>query len=175
MTGISGQDKRTVAVDLPCEGMYGFTIILKSQAGLCRQPPVAGDAPEIRVEVDTTPPSVLLYGPKADSRQRDALILTWEVTDKNPSSTVALEWSPDRTSGWQLIAETAGCPSFLPEHPDAKSYVWKMPPGSPPKVYLRVTARDAAGNSSVAETPEAVLIDLKEPRGRLVSVHAHRP
>jgi hypothetical protein len=173
--GLSGPDKRTVAVDLPCEGLYGFTIVLKSQAGLCRQPPVAGEAPEIRVEVDTTPPSVLLYGPKADSRQRDTLILTWEVTDKNPATTVTLEWTPDRAAGWQLIAETPGCPSFLPEHPDAKSYVWKMPPGAPPKVFLRVTARDTAGNSNVAESPDPVLIDLKEPRGRLVSVHARRP
>jgi len=175
MMAMSGPDKRTVAVDLPCEGLYGFTIVLKSQAGLCRQPPVAGEAPEIRVEVDTTPPSVLLYGPKADSRQRDALILTWKVTDKNPAATVTLEWSPDRTAGWQLIAETPGCPSLLSEQPDAKSYVWKMPPATPPKVFLRVTARDAAGNSSVAETPDPVLIDLKEPRGRLVSVHPRRP
>jgi hypothetical protein len=184
MPGLSGPGKRTVAVDLPCEGLYGFTIVLKSQAGLCRQPPVAGEAPEIRVEVDTTPPSILLYGPKADSRQRDAVILTWEVTEKNPTPTVALEWSPDPAAGWQLIAETPGSPSLLPDHPDGKSYVWKMPPGTPPKVHLRVTARDAAGNASVAETgvheggvftAEAVLIDLKEPRGRLISVHARRP
>src|SRR5262249_8302640 len=85
--GGSGSAKRTVAVDLQCEGVYGFAIVLKSQFGLCRQPPVAGEAPEIRVEVDTTAPSVLLYGPKPDSRQRDALILTWKVTDKNPAAT----------------------------------------------------------------------------------------
>jgi hypothetical protein len=175
LTGMSGPDKRTVGVDLPCEGLYGFTIVLKSQAGLCRQPPVAGEAPEIRIEVDTTAPHIDLYGPKADSRQRDAVILTWEMTDKNPIPTVTLEWSPDLAAGWQLIAETPGSPSLLPEHPDAKSYVWKMPPGTPPMVYLRVTARDAAGNASATEMKQPVLIDLKEPRGRLVSVHARRP
>jgi hypothetical protein len=176
MTGSSGPDRRTVTVDLPCEGLYGFTIILKSQAGLCRQPPVAGEAPEIRVEVDTTAPSVWMFGPKADTRQKDAVILTWDVTDKNPTNTVTLEWSTDPKAGWQLIAETTGSPNpVMPDHPDAKCYVWKMPPGTPPKVYLRATARDAAGNSGVAETPDAVLIDLKEPRGRLVSVRARRP
>jgi hypothetical protein len=175
MTGMSGPDKRTVAVDLPCEGLYGFTIVLKSRAGLCRQPPVAGEAPEIRVEVDTTAPNAVLLLPKADSRQRDALILSWEVTDKNPQAAVTLEWSQDHTAAWQLIADTPGFPNPTPEHPDAKGYVWKMPPGIPPKVYLRVTARDAAGNASAAETKEPVLIDLKEPRGRLVSVHARQP
>ena len=40
----------------------------------------------------------------------------------------------------------------------------------PYRVYLRLVVRDLSGNSSVAETSEPVLVDLKEPVARLVGI-----
>jgi hypothetical protein len=40
----------------------------------------------------------------------------------------------------------------------------------PYRVYLRVTARDLAGNVGVDESPEPVLIDLHEPEGQLLGI-----
>jgi hypothetical protein len=45
-----------VQVEFPGEGVYGLTLVVRSRAGLGRQPPQPGEPPELRVEVDLTPP-----------------------------------------------------------------------------------------------------------------------
>jgi hypothetical protein len=47
---------------------------------------------------------------------------------------------------------------------------WQLPESLPYQVYLRVKARDLAGNEGVAVTPEPQLVDLTEPEGRLLNV-----
>jgi hypothetical protein len=167
--GITG---RSMTVDLPGEGTYGFTIVVQSRAGLGRKPPMAGELPEIRVEVDTTPPEIYLFAPQADPKQHDVLVLTWSVTDKNlMASPITLQWSEQRDNNWRTIAENL--PNQAPVGGDPKvtgRYVWRVPPGVPPRVFLRLLARDTAGNVSCAETPRPELIDLKEPEARLTGV-----
>jgi hypothetical protein len=48
--------------------------------------------------------------------------------------------------------------------------VWKLPSGVPPKVLLRVTVRDKAGNVGTAVTSEKMSVDLVAPEGRLTGV-----
>ena len=45
-----------------------------------------------------------------------------------------------------------------------------MPTNVPPKVYLRLTVRDAAGNAAVAETKDPVLVDLSVPEPHLIGL-----
>ena len=49
-------------------------------------------------------------------------------------------------------------------------YTWKVPPGAPVQVYLRLRVRDKAGNESVAVTTDPQFIDLVEPEGALIGV-----
>ncbi|HEX4608749.1 MAG TPA: hypothetical protein VH092_11150, partial [Urbifossiella sp.] len=51
-------------------------------------------------------------------------------------------------------------------------YAWRVPAGLPPRVYLKVTARDAAGNATEQVTREPLLIDLTKPRARITGVGA---
>ena len=55
--------KPPMVVDLPGEGVYGFCLIVQNRAGIGKKPPVSGDAPELRVEVNTTPPGARLRAP----------------------------------------------------------------------------------------------------------------
>jgi hypothetical protein len=154
-----GPVQLSLPVTLPEEGTYGFYIVVKNKAGLGgMRPPQPGTPPRLRVELDTTPPVVELYSPVPKPGAHNALVLSWEARDRNlaPKS-IALAWS-DRPNGeWNTIAKD------LPSNPN--QYVWQLPSDTalPPRVYLKITAQDLAGNPATAVTPEPVLIDVSEP------------
>jgi hypothetical protein len=50
-----------------------------------------------------------------------------------------------------------------------------LPDRLPVEVYLRLRARDLAGNESVAVTAEPQLVDLSEPEGKLLNVSVSPP
>ncbi len=158
----SPEPKPPLRVDLPGEGTFGFRLLLQSKAGRHKAAPVSGNPPEIRVELDTTPPMAHLYLPKPDPKQADALILIWKASDRNlDAKPITLQWSEKAGGPWQTI---------VADWPNDGQYTWKLPPNIPFLVFLRLSARDTAGNVSVAETPQPVCIDLKEPEGRLLGI-----
>jgi len=151
-----------ITVDLPGEGVYGFRIVVQSKAGLGKRGPVSGDPPEMRVEIDLTPPVAQLYAPEPDSHQRNALTITWNATDKNLTSTpVSLQWAERKDSEWHEIASNL---------PNTGRFTWMLPPNLPFRVFMRLIVRDSAGNVSMAETSEPVLVDLSEPEGRITGL-----
>jgi hypothetical protein len=154
--------KSPITADLPGEGVYGFRIVVESKAGLGKRGPVSGDPPEMRVEVDLTPPVAQLYAPEPDPHQRNALTITWNATDKNLTSTpVSLWWAERKDGEWHEIALN---------QPNSGRYPWLLPPDLPFRVFMRLTVRDSAGNVSIAETSEPVLVDLSEPEGRITGL-----
>jgi hypothetical protein len=147
---------------LPGEGVFGLRLVVASKAGLGKKPPQPGDLPQMRIEVDTTPPVVKLFYPQADAHRRDTLILTWTASDKNlASNPITLQWAERPDGLWNTIAS---------ELPNSGRYTWQLSAGLPYRVYMRITARDSAGNTGVDETPEPVLIDLHEPEGQLLGL-----
>ena len=159
--------KPPITAELPGEGVYGFRLVIHSGAGLSKGTPQSGDLPEMRVEVDTTPPVVELYELRPDPSRPNTLILTWTAKDKNlAADPITLQWA-ERPDGsvWNSIA--AGLAN-------SGQYLWQLPPNMPPRVYLRVSARDTAGNTGVAETREPMLVDLNKPEGRLLRISGAR-
>lgn len=154
--------KSPITARLPGQGVFGLRLVTTSGAGLTEGPPQAGDAPEMRIEVDLTPPAVQLYEPKPDPQHADTLIISWNATDRNlAAKPVALEYAEKlEDNGWKVIA--AG-------QPGNGSFSWQ-PPKQLARVYFRITALDTAGNRSVAETRESILVDLNKPKGRLVGI-----
>ena len=151
--------KPPLTVDLPGEGVYGFRLVLSSKAGRSQLPPTNNTLPEVRVELDTTPPTAQLFRPEPDPRQSDTLILTWNATDRNMApNPITLQWAEQPGREWQTI---------IADHPNDGRYSWKLPPQIPFQVYLRLITKDSAGNTSIAETPEPVCIDLTEPVGHI--------
>ena len=114
----NGPQKREL--ELPGQGVYGFILIVKSRAGLGKRAPRPGDMPEIRVEVDTTPPDARLYAPTPDPINADALLLRWSATDKNlPLNPITLEWSEKRDGVWTPI---------IADHENTGQFKWQVPP-----------------------------------------------
>lgn len=158
-------------VELPGDGIYGFTLVVKSQAQLKqdmasaeRRPkgPRGGDVPEIRVEVDTVPPTAEMFPPKRDTAKSNALMLVWTASDKNlGGNPVTLEWAERREGPWFPIAANI---------PNAGKHSWQLPDRLPVQIYMRLRVKDLAGNEGVAVTPDPQLVDLSEPEGRLVNV-----
>jgi hypothetical protein len=155
--------RRTLAVDLPEDGVYGFFLVVYSGAGLCKQEPRAGDAPQMRVEVDTTLPQAKLWGPAPSPHRKDTLLLKWEATDNRLGDRpITLEWAENKDGPWQHVGG--------PQVPNTGSLDWVIPANVPPRVYLRLTVRDVAGNVAVAETQKPVLVDLIRPEAKLIGL-----
>jgi hypothetical protein len=154
--------KPPMSVTLPGEGIYGLRLVLGSRAGRGRRAPQPGDLPQMRIDVDTTPPAVRLYPPQPDPHRPDALVVTWNATDRNLSlNPITLQWAERRDGVWQTIAT---------DLPNGAPYTWRLPPTMPVGVYLRVLARDTAGNVGMDETSQPVLIDVHEPEGQLLGI-----
>ena len=157
------------------EGLYGFRLVPMSGAGLSEPTPIAGEAPDMRVVVDLTPPNVTVFEPISDPAQREVLLLQWKATDKNfADDPISIEWSERATGPWQSVIASDGIvrvnalESAGPRRiANDGQYRWRVPTGLPPKVYLKVSARDAAGNVTEVITPNPITVDLNRPRARI--------
>lgn len=154
--------KPPMVVNLPGEGVFGLRLVVTSGAGLARRPPQSGDLPQMRVEVDLTPPAVRLFPAQPDPTRRDALLLTWNASDRNlAANPITLEYAERPDGPWQTIAK---------ELTNTGRYQWLLPPNPPVRVYLRARAIDAAGNEGRDQTPEPILIDPNEPEGQIKGI-----
>lgn len=163
------------------EGTYGFRVVPVSGAGLSEREPAAGDSPDMRVVVDVTPPALDLFPPVGDPANPDTLVIQWKATDKNfGDDPITIEWSDKPTGPWQAVAvggDVAHAGAGLAQAqarrlPNSGQFAWRVPAGLPPRVYLRVSARDAAGNLKEVVTRDPILVDLVKPRAKISGIVA---
>jgi hypothetical protein len=164
------------------EGSYGFRIVPVSGAGLSEREPVSGDAPDLRVIVDVTPPQVEVYPPVGDPQQPHTLLLQWKAVDKHwGAHPILLQWSDKPNGPWQPVVTSTSEVQQAAASASASSaagqwiantgtYAWRVPAGLPPRVYLKVTARDAAGNIREVVTRDPILVDLVKPKARISGI-----
>lgn len=151
------------AIELPGEGTYGFTIVARSGAGLSADPPQNGQAPSMALVVDLTPPNIELTGlEQGRGTLVNKIAVSWRYHDANPhDAPVQISWSVNGQDGWQSVSgwvENSG------------RYLWNIAPNTPPRFFVRIEARDLAGNVRSAVTPQAVLIDLSRPTARILDI-----
>ena len=78
-------------------------------------------------------------------------------------------WQPVAAAGDVVQAGAMSVPQ--PRRlPNTGQYAWRVPAGLPPRVYLKVTARDAAGNVSEVVTPQPILVDLMKPKAKITAI-----
>ena len=146
------------------EGIYGFTMVVRSGVGLATPPPQAGDSPQVWVEVDLTPPIVhwvrteVGRGPESGK-----LFITWKATDKNLGATpITLFYSETPEGPWKEIDKNVE---------NGGRYVWQMPAaGIPYKFLVKVDATDKAGNSGASVTASYAIVDLALPKSTILGV-----
>lgn len=150
-------------VEVPQDGEYGFAIRVRSGAGLTSEPPMQGEAPSIVVAVDQTPPAVeMLPVQQGQGADINRLQIRWRIQDQHPSDKpVSLYYASNRNGPWEPISAWKE---------DTGSFEWTVGPGVPSQLYLRVVARDSAGNTSKAESPTPIVVDLSRPSARIVDV-----
>ncbi|MBM3978787.1 MAG: hypothetical protein FJ304_00615 [Planctomycetes bacterium] len=162
------------------EGNYGFRLVPVSGAGLSEREPAAGDAPDMRVTLDVTAPQIELFPPLSDPNAPDTLLLQWKATDRNfGDDPITLEWSENPAGPWKPVVSAANDPVIqatamnapaLKRLANTGQYGWRVPAGVPARVYLKVTARDAANNVKEVVTREPILVDLTKPRAKISGI-----
>lgn len=150
-------------VEVPQDGEYGFAIRVRSGAGLVNEPPQRGESPSIVVAVDQTPPVLeLLPVQQGQGATANHLQIRWRVRDDHPAEkSVSLYYASNRNGPWEPISAWKE---------DSGSFDWTVGPDVPSHLFLRVIARDLAGNVSKAETSTPIVVDLSRPSARIVDV-----
>jgi hypothetical protein len=155
-------------VDLGGEGFYGLSIIARSLAGQGDDLPRSGSQAQIWVEVDSTPPAIVLNTIKLGVGTRSGKVLiSWRAEDRNFSSKpISLFYRPETSNQWVPIAENIE---------NSGQYVWTPGPQVPPVFHVRIEAIDKAGNKSGVDTTnyDPVLFDRSRPRARILGLNTN--
>jgi hypothetical protein len=163
--GTDDDNQSPVHVEVPRAGTYGFALGVRSGAGLASDPPQNGDAPAIVVIVDQTPPHLdLLNIEQGRGKNNNKLLIAWKCSDDNLGDRpISLSYSTTGEAPWLAIDSALE---------NSGSYIWTVDPGAVPKFYLRIEARDAAGNVRSVESPEPLVIDLSRPTAKIIDVES---
>jgi hypothetical protein len=149
--------EKTMTFDLEREGQFGVRLLAKSGAGLSLPPPLAGDRPQMWIEVDLTKPEVQIGQPLVGEKlAQGKLQIFWKATDKNlASDCITLKYAEKLAETWTTIIDKLS---------NTGNYLWTMPKEVPVQIYLKVEAVDKAGNVGEAVTATPVNIDVAKPR-----------
>lgn len=156
-------NRSPVEVTVDGEGLYGFRIVVESAAGTATFPPQSGDRPELWVAVDLHRPTVELTAIESGSgNQADYLILRWRAEDDNlEPRPISLFYSTRPAGPWSAVATNLE---------NTGEYAWRLERQVPARFYLRLEARDTAGNLAAYQTAEPVLLERPRPTGRIQGV-----
>ncbi len=161
--GIDRDRRSPFPVQVNEDGIFGFRIIVRNGAGLAGKPPESGDPAEMWVGVDTQAPNVritsAIYG---SGVQAGDLAIHWEANDpKLTREPINLYFSDQPKGPWTVIA--AGLPNN-------KRYHWRVDHRLPRQIYLRIEARDEAGNVGTHQLTEPIANEGVPPRARIRGV-----
>lgn len=150
-------------VTVPRDGEYGLAFRVTNGVGRVDIPPQPGDKPEVRISVDRSPPIVTMK-PLEPGQDQEAhcAIITWSAVDQDLAERpIALFYSMAATGPWEPI------PGW---HPNTGRFVWKLPPTLDQPFYVRLDARDQAGNITKAYSEKPFVVDRATPRARVTEV-----
>lgn len=161
--GVDPDNRSPFRVTVPAAGSYGFRIVVDGANSAGSPPPQAGDAPELLIAVDLQPPTVQLQGAELGSGNlADHLLVRWTADDTNlEPRPIALFYSSYPNGPWSTIA--AGLQN-------TGSYTWRIERHVPGRFYLRLEARDIAGNLATFVTPNPIELARPQPKGQLRGV-----
>lgn len=147
-------------VEVNHEAVYGFRIVVVGKNGLATATPQAGEAADIWVGIDLTPPTAKLTGAQyGQGEAAGKLDIRWEASDANLGSRPIGLAIADRPSG-PFTPIAAGLPN-------SGQFFWEYDPRSPRQIYLRLEARDEAGNVGIDQLNEPIRVEGLEPKGQI--------
>jgi hypothetical protein len=164
--GTDPDNRSPLVVTVNGEGVYGFVVVVESASGLTSAPPRPGQQPDHWIGVDLTKPQATLTGAEPGNNP-DELVIYWEVRDARLESRPVSLYFSDRTGGkWIPIAAALE---------NTGSYVWRMDNRVREQIYLKLEARDEAGNIVSVESPEPISLNRQLPKARIRGVRPVGP
>jgi hypothetical protein len=160
--------KSPVEIDLPGEGLFGISLAISNGRGFGAVPPAPGEAPQWWVEVDSTRPTVEITSVRATGEASGSLQIAWRASDKNLAADgIDLYYAPSRSGPWQPIAKGLR---------NETTYRWTPPAESGAQAFLRLCARDLAGNTALTETTQPIMLDdQSRPRAQILGASLTAP
>jgi hypothetical protein len=157
--------KSPAEFDLPGEGTYGVSVVVKNGLGACDQAPARGDQPDVWVEVDTTKPKTKIVSVRPGVRdQSGSLVITYDASDKNLGlEPVTLFYSTFHGGPWTPIAKGLK---------NDGTFRWPLPSSIGGELYFRVEVTDLAGNTAHDETAQPLVLDTSRPKAKVLGVSA---
>jgi len=142
-----GRSPMQVTVEQP--GEYGVQLSWRSSSGKAMPPPQDGTAPRDLFIVDRRAPELeLLSVQSARSSRGQVVTIRWKAADEHfGERPLRLVWSSTAQGPWD---EAEG------EIPNDGEFAWQPPAHVPETVYIRLEARDLAGNLRIAESNRPV-------------------
>jgi hypothetical protein len=153
-------NRSPVVVTVEEEGLYGFRLVVQGAGDTPAVPPTAGEEPELWVAVDLQRPTVELTAiERGEGNLADHLILRWRAADDNlESRPISLFYSSRPGGPWSAVATNLE---------DSGAYAWRLERHVPERCYLRIEARDTAGNLAAFQTREPIELATTTASGRL--------
>ncbi|MCC7476626.1 MAG: hypothetical protein IT425_14650 [Pirellulales bacterium] len=164
--GVDDDSRSPLVVTVDEEGLYGFRIVVQSAGAAMAAAPQPGESPELWVAVDLKRPLVEINGlERGEGNLSDHLILRWRVEDNNlEARPISLYFSSRPNGPWSAIATNLA---------DTGEYSWRVERYVPSRIYLRLEARDTAGNLSAFQTREPLEFQALPSTGALRSAAAN--
>lgn len=159
------QAGKPATVEVEDDGLYGFTLVARSGAGMSKEPPKTGDQPQIWVEVKTTKPSVRFVSAEpVKSGKRPSVCIRWSASDKHLTARpITLSFAEQADGPWIPFATNLE---------NSGSYTWETSSAVPHRFFVRIEAIDAAGNIGTAQSSSPVLVDLSKPSVSVLNIEA---
>jgi hypothetical protein len=144
--------KNAYLVEVPQEGLYGFSLMARRPAGQVQLTPRAGDQPQMWVAVDETRPVVRFGGAEVNRNGQNVMVMVhWSASDMNfGARPISLSCSESPGGPWEPIA------SGLENN---GHFAWQVPPNAPRRLYFRVEAIDLMNNLGMAVGNTPVMLD----------------
>lgn len=161
--GEDGDRTSPFPIELEQPGLYGFRIVFHTKDGRTSVAPKSGDDADYWVRLDVDAPRAAITGaPYGRDDQAGSLIIQWQAEDDLLAARpITIEYAVHPDGPWTTIA--AGIDN-------SGAYAWKVGAEVPPRVYLRLTATDAAGNSTCNQTQQPVDLSGLVPKARILGV-----
>jgi hypothetical protein len=144
-------------------GQFGFAIRACSGIGLSENPPENGQLPEIVVIVDQNAPRAKFGAiQQGQGQAHNQVQFSWVLTDSDlPETPVMLLKSDSPNGPWEPIS------SWIE---NSGRYLWTVDQSIDRPVYVRLEARDLAGNVGHVDLEQPLQIDLLKPTARIIDV-----
>jgi len=160
---IAGEDEdrhSPIGVTAPAEGVFGYRMVITAGNGVAGPRPRPGEQPDVTVGVDWTPPrcemTAALFGRGSHAGQ---LEIRWRADDERLAERpIRLLYRGGPLDAWRPIAH---------DLPNMGGYIWNVDGAIPREFYLRLEARDVAGNVGSHELRDPLNNEGLAPRGRI--------